>query len=75
MEKIKKTIKLAGNEWQITLATSAGSRGVDIKLTQKSNDSGGLHVIIQFLLANERCQIKAFERSGRQKSISLLYNI
>ena len=62
----KKTIKLAGNEGQITLATSAGGRGVDIKLTQKSIDSGGLHVIIPFLLANERCEIQAFGRSGRQ---------
>ena len=62
----KIAISLAGNEGQITLATSAGGRGVDIKLKEKSINSGGLHVIIPFLLANERCEIQAFGRSGRQ---------
>ena len=62
----KKTIQVAGKEGQITLATAAGGRGVDIKLTKKSIEAGGLHVIIPFLLPNERCEIQAFGRSGRQ---------
>ena len=62
----KIAINLAGNEGQVTLATSAGGRGVDIKLNENSKNSGGLHVIIPFLLANERCEIQAFGRSGRQ---------
>lgn len=65
-DKDKKSINLAGNKGQITLATSAGGRGVDIKLMKESIEAGGLHVIIPFLLPNERCEIQAFGRSGRQ---------
>ena len=56
----------AGKERQITIATSAGGRGIDIKLTQESIRAGGLHVIIPFCMPNERCENQAFGRSGRQ---------
>jgi hypothetical protein len=62
----KKSIEVAGKEGQITLATSAGGRGVDIKLTKSSLYAGGLHVIVPFRMPNERCEIQAFGRCGRQ---------
>ena len=36
----------AGQEGQVTVATSMAGRGTDIKLTKASEDAGGLHVIL-----------------------------
>ena len=60
------SIKIAGESRQITIATSAGGRGIDVKLNKDSINAGGLHVIIPFCMPNERCENQAFGRSGRQ---------
>ena len=60
------SIKIAGERRQITIATSAGGRGIDLKLNKDSINADGLHVIIPFCMPNERCENQAFGRSGRQ---------
>ena len=42
----RKSIKRAGKAEIVTIATSAAGRGVDIKLSKKAIEAGGLHVII-----------------------------
>ena len=62
----KKSLKVSGRRGQVTIATSAGGRGMDIKLEKESIDSGGLHVIIPFKMVNKRVEDQAIGRSGRQ---------
>ena len=50
----------------ITIATSAAGRGVDIKLSEQAKKNGGLHVIIPFLMPNQRALEQAAGRCGRQ---------
>ena len=57
---------IAGQEGNITIATSAAGRGVDIKLSKISLNNGGLHVIIPFLMPNQRALEQAAGRCGRQ---------
>lgn len=62
----RKSIKEAGKEGTITIATSAAGRGVDIILSNESLEAGGLHVIIPKLLKNQRSLEQAEGRAGRQ---------
>ena len=62
----KKSLKVSGKSRQVTIATSAGGRGIDIKLEKESIYSGGLHVIIPFKMMNKRVEDQAVGRSGRQ---------
>ena len=55
-----------GKERKIIIAISAGGRGVDIKLSRESLRNGGLHVIIPFLIPNQRSLEQAAGRCGRQ---------
>ena len=57
---------VAGQERNVTIATSAAGRGVDIKLSKISQKNGGLHVIIPFLMPNQRALEQAAGRCGRQ---------
>lgn len=57
---------VAGQAGTITIATSAAGRGVDIKLSKESLNNGGLHVIIPFLMPNQRALEQAAGRCGRQ---------
>ena len=66
IEEGKNAVEMAGFPGQVTLATSAGGRGTDIKLDKISIDSGGLHVIIPFQMINKRNEDQAIGRSGRQ---------
>jgi len=56
----------AGEVNAITIATSAAGRGVDIKLSEQAEKNGGLHVIIPFLMPNQRALEQAVGRCGRQ---------
>ena len=57
---------VAGQPGTVTIATSAAGRGVDIELTKESLNNGGLHVIIPFLMPNQRALEQAAGRCGRQ---------
>ena len=57
---------IAGQEKKVTIATSAAGRGVDIKLSKIALKNGGLHVIIPFLMPNQRALEQAAGRCGRQ---------
>ena len=59
-------LKKAGEFRQITIATSAAGRGMDIKLSKESLKAGGLHVIIPFKMPNKRVLDQAIGRSARQ---------
>ena len=59
-------LKKAGEFKQVTIATSAAGRGMDIKLTTESIKAGGLHVIIPFRMPNKRVLDQAIGRSARQ---------
>jgi hypothetical protein len=59
-------LKKAGEFKQITIATSAAGRGMDIKLSKESLKAGGLHVIIPFPMPNKRVLDQAIGRSARQ---------
>ena len=62
----KITLESAGQSKQITLATSAAGRGMDIKLSEEALKSGGLHVIIPFPMPSKRVLDQAIGRSARQ---------
>ncbi len=64
--KDRAAIKVAGNSRQVTIATSAAGRGMDIKLSSDAKKAGGLHVIIPMLMPNQRALEQAAGRSGRQ---------
>ncbi len=55
-----------GKERKITIAISAEGRGIDIKLSKESLRNNGLHVIIPFLMSNQRVLEKAAGRCGKQ---------
>ena len=62
----RKSIAIAGKSKQVTIATSAAGRGMDIKLCEESLAAGGLHVIIPMPMPNKRVLEQAIGRSGRQ---------
>ena len=65
-EEDENSRNIAGQEGKVTIATSAAGRGVDIKLSKKALKNGGLHVIIPFLMPNQRALEQAAGRCGRQ---------
>ena len=65
-EKDNISLEKAGESGQITIATSAAGRGMDIKLSKDSIKAGGLHVIIPFQMPNKRVLDQAIGRSARQ---------
>ena len=73
----EKSRNIAGQEGKVTIATSAAGRGVDIKLSKISLKNGGLHVIIPFLMPNQRALEQAAGRCGRQGqsgSVNIYYS-
>ena len=78
LEGDRQAIATAGNAGQITIATNAAGRGIDIILDEKAKASGGLHVIIPFLPINQRVLSQAMGRSARQGqpgSVSIYTNV
>ena len=65
-ENDNESLQKAGETKQITIATSAAGRGMDIKLSKESINSGGLHVIIPCRMPNKRVLDQAIGRSARQ---------
>ncbi|MDG4977426.1 DEAD/DEAH box helicase [Lactococcus lactis] len=64
--KESEIIKNAGNLKSVTVSTSMAGRGTDIKLTKESIQKGGLAVVITERLANQRVELQAKGRAGRQ---------
>lgn len=56
----------AGISKAVTVATNTAGRGTDIKLTQRSLQQGGLHVLLTFYPNSERVEAQARGRAGRQ---------
>ena len=56
----------AGISKAVTIATNTAGRGTDIKLTQRSLQQGGLHVLLTFYPSSERVGAQARGRAGRQ---------
>ena len=65
-EDDRNSIKIAGINGHITIATAAAGRGMDIKLDEISLENGGLHVIIPYPMQNERVFWQCVGRCGRQ---------
>lgn len=59
-------IQEAGQPGAITVSTSMAGRGTDIKMTADSIAAGGLAVIITERLLNQRMELQAKGRAGRQ---------
>ncbi|MEK7339329.1 MAG: hypothetical protein AABZ92_01285, partial [Verrucomicrobiota bacterium] len=56
----------AGISKAVTVATNTAGRGTDIKLTQRSLQQGGLHVLLTFYPNSDRVGDQARGRAGRQ---------
>ncbi len=59
-------VALAGQKFQITIATNMAGRGTDIKLGSGVPEAGGLHVIATERHESGRVDRQLFGRSGRQ---------
>jgi len=59
-------VALAGQKFQITIATNMAGRGTDIKLGSGVHELGGLHVIATERHESGRVDRQLFGRSGRQ---------
>ncbi len=66
IEEDRKAISEAGIAGNVTIATNAAGRGIDIVLDEESKKNKGLHVIIPYMPENERILEQAMGRSGRQ---------
>jgi preprotein translocase subunit SecA len=56
----------AGEAGRITVVTNMAGRGTDIKLTPRTREAGGLHVVILDALETSRLERQLFGRAGRQ---------
>lgn len=65
-KKDNESVKYAGEEGAVTIATSAGGRGMDIILSKDSILKGGLHVVVPEKMPNKRALEQAIGRAGRQ---------
>lgn len=59
-------IQEAGQPGAITVSTSMAGRGTDIKITPEAIASGGLAVVITERMLNQRVELQAKGRAGRQ---------
>ena len=62
----KKYINEILDKGEVIVTTNLGGRGTDIKLSEKVNYNGGMHVILTFLASNSRIEKQAFGRAARQ---------
>lgn len=59
-------IQEAGRKGAVTISTSMAGRGTDIKMTQEAIEAGGLAVVITERMLNQRIELQAKGRAGRQ---------
>lgn len=59
-------IQEAGRFGEVTISTTMAGRGTDIKLDQKALEAGGLAVVVTERMLNQRIELQAKGRAGRQ---------
>lgn len=59
-------IQEAGRFGAVTISTTMAGRGTDIKLDQKALEAGGLAVVVTERMLNQRIELQAKGRAGRQ---------
>lgn len=59
-------ISEAGQSGRITIATNMAGRGTDIKLDEKTNAAGGLHVVVLGIHNSKRIDRQLYGRCARQ---------
>lgn len=59
-------IQEAGRFSAVTISTTMAGRGTDIKLDQKALEAGGLAVVVTERMLNQRIELQAKGRAGRQ---------
>lgn len=67
-------IKEAGEVGAVTVSTTMAGRGTDIKITPESIEKGGLAVVITERLLNQRGELQAKGRAGRQGEPGVSYS-
>jgi len=67
-------IQEAGHLGAVTVSTTMAGRGTDIKVTEASIAKGGLAVIVTERLVNQRGELQAKGRSGRQGEPGVTYS-
>jgi len=73
----RNSIRVAGREGAITIATVAAGRGTNIKLSSKAIDAGGLHVVVAELPNHRRTLLQnvgCCSRQGQPGTVAVFVN-